>query len=61
MEVSQHEQVYQEMAERANYFRNIDFPTIAAAFQKAADSLRILIDTINKLNAPAPEQGKDNG
>lgn len=50
MDISPHKKIQQECADKAKYFAKIDFNIIADNFQRAADAMKELIDTIEKLN-----------
>jgi hypothetical protein len=52
MNIDKHREVQAQCAERADYFKVIDFPIIASTFESAANSLQELIETIDKLNNP---------
>lgn len=50
MDLTKHKDTQKMCTEKVHYFNNIDFPVIAEAFQRAADSLKDMIEVLDKLN-----------
>lgn len=63
MNIDKHLMVQKKCAERAEYFKALDFVNLATVFEEAANALSELVEVINKLNTPAvvtidvPEEG----
>ena len=53
MNIDRHLEVQKKCAERAEYFRALDFVNLATVFEEAVNALSELVEVINKLNTPA--------
>ena len=49
MVLDKHKEVLAQTEHLATYYTNIDFPRIAEAFNKASNSIRELIDALEKV------------
>jgi hypothetical protein len=57
MVLDKHKEVLAQTEHLATYYTNIDFPHIAEAFNNASNSIRELIDALEKVSLT--EEGKD--
>jgi hypothetical protein len=58
MDLTKHKQVQQKCEEKAHYFNNIAFTELGSSFAEASDTLKELIEILDKLNELTIEDEK---